>query len=618
MSFLLAHSGTKLYKIDTAGVAVELALPSGVTISSSTGRRGRFAILDRTVVFSTAPSVNLQIDANLVVRILTPVTPATAPTAVAGAAGVLTGSYRYGITFAIMSGTRVISESGMSDPSSAVTLTAQQGALSNIPVSTDPGINARRVYRTLNGGTDFFLVATIVDNTTTTYNDNTTDETAAAGTELPDLGQPPGSTSADYFEEIIPWKDRLWAMSHNDPDSIRFTANGIPYAWPENFEVKAKPVGADLSGGTGFLARRDELGIGKRRKFMKVIGNDEGDFEVLGVHDDVGIWAPESGCVIGDIGYFLAEDGVYEFGPRGVLPISREKVHPWFTTDDYFNRALFPQAFANYNQKMNGYQLFLASAGSEAIDRWVFLDMKTRNWYGPHKTAALTPYCASVQEDNDGLVVPVIGDAAGQIWKMNQAAFNDGGLAIDFDVLGKFHAQGDPNTTKVWGPLSVFSKQETDGDLTIEARVGGLDARMGPVSVTSVARAAQNPTTLISVVTVATAEAHQFGDGADIEIAGATETDYNGTWTITRVDASTFTFELPTVTPTTPATGTITAEDPARRALQHDLTLTREVLGGGGLGVGELCQLRFRQSTIDQGVRLYGYMVDPVTVIGTR
>jgi len=199
---------------------------------------------------------------------------------------------------------------------------------------------------------------------------------------------------------------------------------------------------------------------------------------------------------------------------------------------------------------------------------------------------------------------------------MNQPAFRDGDSAIDLDVLGKFHSQGNPDTEKVWGPLSIFSKEESGGILTIEARVGGLDARMGPIVITTMDRALQDPLTLISVVTVAMSEPHQFGDGADIEILGAVETDYNGTWTVTVIDASTFTFELPTATPATPATGTLTAEDPARRALQHDLTLSRERLAGGGLGVGQLCQLRLREATIDQGVQIYGYIIDPVTTSG--
>lgn len=617
MAFYLVQSGAKLFKVDTAGTAIELSLPAGVTINPS--RRGRFAILDRTVVFVQAPSINLQIDANLVVRILTPTTPAAAPSAAAGGAGLLTGSYRWLVTFAIMSGARVVTESGPSESTAAVTLATQQGALSSIPVSSQPGVNARRIYRTLNGGEDFYFVDTIADNVTTTYNDNTTDEEAAAGDLLdPDLGAAPGSTTADYIEEIVAWKDRLWALSHNEPDAIRYTGLGLAYAWAATRQVSAKPVGEDLAGGTGFIPRRNELGVGKRRRFMKIIGNDETDFEVLGVSDEVGIWSPESRVVVRDTGYFQAEDGVYEYGPNGLKPLSRDKVHPWFTSDDFFNRAMFPYSFGHYNQLLDGYQLWLAAAGSEVIDRWVFLDLKTKNWYGPHRTAAFQANCAAVFEDNDGLVVPVVGDADGQVWRMNQPSFRDGDEAIDMDVLGKFHAQGDPDREKVWGPLSIFTKKEAAGTLTIEARVGGLDARMGPVSVTTMTRAAQDPQTLISVVTVATAEPHQFGDGADIEIAGAAETDYNGTWTVTVVDASTFTFQLPTVTPTTPATGTITAEDPARRALEHDLTLSRERLGGGGLGVGQLCQLRLRESTIDQGVEVYGYLIDPVTTIGKR
>lgn len=618
MAFYLVQSGDKLFKVDTAGVAVELSLPAGVTINAN--RRGRFAILDRTVAFVYAPSINLQIDANLIVRILTPTTPATAPAAAAGAAGLLTGSYRWVVTFAIMSGARVITESGPSDATDAVTLATQQGALTAIPVSAQAGVNARRIYRTLNGGEDFYHVADITNNVTTTYSDNTSDEEAAADDLLdPDLGQPPGATTADYIEEIVAWRDRFWLMSHNTPDSIRFSGIGLPFAFSDSNEVSAKPVGEDLAGGTGFLPRRNELGIGKRRRFMKVIGNDENDFEVIGVSDEVGIWAPRSTVVVRDIGYFLAEDGVYEFGPTGLKCLSRDKVHPWFTTDDYFNRATFSDAFAHYNQRLDGYQLWLCSAGSEEFDRWVFLDLKTKNWYGPHKTAAFDgATCAAVFEDNDGLVVPVVGDSDGQIWRMNQPSFRDGDEAIDLDVLGKFHSQGDPDREKVWGPLTVFSKKESGGTLTIEARIGGLDARMGPVSITTMTRGAQDVDTLISVVTVSTAEEHQFGDGADIEIADAVETDYNGTWTITRVDASTFTFQLPTATPTTPATGTITAEDPARRALEHDLTLSRERLAGGGLGVGQLCQLRLRESTIDQGVQVYGYLIDPVTTIGKR
>ena len=61
-----------------------------------------------------------------------------------------------------------------------------------------------------------------------------------------------------------------------------------------------------------------------------------------------------------------------------------------------------------------------------------------------------------------------------------------------------------------------------------------------------------------STVTGVTTSNHRFASGLTITIAGAVETDYNGSYVITVTDTDTFTYEI-TTTPTTPATGTITA-----------------------------------------------------------
>lgn len=55
-----------------------------------------------------------------------------------------------------------------------------------------------------------------------------------------------------------------------------------------------------------------------------------------------------------------------------------------------------------------------------------------------------------------------------------------------------------------------------------------------------------------------TEEPHRWGSGYSIVIAGAGQSEYNGTHTITVTGETTFTFAV-TGTPTTPATGTITA-----------------------------------------------------------
>jgi hypothetical protein len=76
----------------------------------------------------------------------------------------------------------------------------------------------------------------------------------------------------------------------------------------------------------------------------------------------------------------------------------------------------------------------------------------------------------------------------------------------------------------------------------------------GSVNVSSMTRSG-------SVVTVNTSAPHNFQDYATIQIAGASEADYNGKWRVaTVVDSDTLTFDIGVATPATPATGTITVK----------------------------------------------------------
>ena len=64
-------------------------------------------------------------------------------------------------------------------------------------------------------------------------------------------------------------------------------------------------------------------------------------------------------------------------------------------------------------------------------------------------------------------------------------------------------------------------------------------------------------TSLVRVGTTATATTgsdHGLASGQDVDISGAVETDYNGTFLITALDTLTFSYEVPG-SPTTPATG---------------------------------------------------------------
>lgn len=119
--------------------------------------------------------------------------PSAAPTVAVGAAGALTGTYHYAVTFAVVdiNSSAIVGESLPSATSAAVVPAAQQVSLSAIPVSSNPRCNARNIYRTVAGGSQLKFVATINDNTTTTYTDNLAD--GSLGANIPTKDSSDGS-----------------------------------------------------------------------------------------------------------------------------------------------------------------------------------------------------------------------------------------------------------------------------------------------------------------------------------------------------------------------------------------------------------------------------------------
>lgn len=98
------------------------------------------------------------------------VAPSAAMAAAAGAAGNLTGAYLYKFVYVNQYG----ATTGSPAMSGAVTLTAQQA---NLTLITAGGatVTKRRIYRTVAGGSTYLYLATIADNTTTTFTDNIPD-----------------------------------------------------------------------------------------------------------------------------------------------------------------------------------------------------------------------------------------------------------------------------------------------------------------------------------------------------------------------------------------------------------------------------------------------------------
>ena len=481
MPFTVVAAGPTLQILNPDGSVLSLGLPAGITIDPM--KPARFAILGKFVVCVNAPSAPVAIHAagedigtvtTLVLR-----GPTSAPTLAPGPAAALIGTFNARVAFVkkdSTGGDLQISELGPA--SNDVTVASQAILVSNIPISGDPTVTARRVYRTTNGpGSEYFAWFDLDDNTTTTYTDGMLDE------ELPtvpvdplDFGSaPPGLVL------ICEWKGRLWGKDAANVDHLRYTTDGHHDAWPATNFFPVRPVGRDHLGITGLIPRRDELGVGKRDIIWKVIGSNEDDFRMVKVIEGKGILAPDSVNVVRDVARFLSDDGVYQWNNEGVSSITDAKAHPWFSTDDFFNRDLFSQAFGRYSPIRHAYDLFLAAAGSTVIDRWVSFDIAQQNWLGPHKTDAFAPTCAGVLFDEREVLIPAIGGADANVYLVTPGVYRDGASTpIAYDVIGKFHSGQAPDIHHYWGELSMLTKIEPAGTLVITPKVGRLDAPAQP------------------------------------------------------------------------------------------------------------------------------------------
>lgn len=105
------------------------------------------------------------------------------------------GAHRYLATFVTADG-----ETEAGTVSSAVTIADKtvngRVTLTNIPLG-GTGVTSRKLYRTAANGSTYLLLATLADNTTTTYSDNVADASLGAG--APSVN----TTSNPYFLSMI-------------------------------------------------------------------------------------------------------------------------------------------------------------------------------------------------------------------------------------------------------------------------------------------------------------------------------------------------------------------------------------------------------------------------------
>jgi len=161
--------------------------------------------------------------------------PQSAPTATTASNGTLTGDYQWKVTY-------VNSNVVEGDVGSATATLAATSDSITVTIPTAPasyGVANRKIYRTDAGGTTFKLLTTISDNSTTSYEDNSSD--SELGADAPtDQGTPP------EYSFIKEHQNRLFCNDVSNGNFLWYSELANPYVFKATNFIRIGDNSGDL------------------------------------------------------------------------------------------------------------------------------------------------------------------------------------------------------------------------------------------------------------------------------------------------------------------------------------------------------------------------------------
>lgn len=357
--------------------------------------------------------------------------PSTAPTLTKLAGGALTAGNFYGVV-AYANG----STGTESDFSTASAICTTSGAdlqitWSAIPISTNSQVNARVLYRTLTNQTgEYFEVAQINDNFTTTYVDNVVDDDLGEAVSL-DNGAPPNTVK---FIEVF--SERLIVTDGVD---LYISRAAFPEQFAEDYFLTVAPDdGHEIR---GILAMADRCLVGKTNMIHYLVGTDESDFEVHILSNKHGMASGHTAKVWESTGFWYGGDDFYYTDGSSVKSIGNPKIRD-------FIKAI-PQTYQEYAvswviPKLFWYVTTVPQDESGENTYELVLDAKSHTWSPFEHGALKAPAYAGEFFDTDygRVIYAVFYD--GQIYQWHLGS-DDAGEAITCRVKMKsfgFDSQG--------------------------------------------------------------------------------------------------------------------------------------------------------------------------------
>jgi hypothetical protein len=390
---------------------------------------------------------------------------------IGGATAPLEGDYTWFVTYTTAAGHETNGSPAMA---AALTLDMQAATLSNVPVSADPQVTARNIYRDGGALAGPLKVGSIPDNVTTTFLDQVTDANAQAeDTPLPIDHDPPPAAFG-----VIRHLGKLIAFnSLKHPGRFWWTKTAQPWYFPgaDDEDVgQWQDTGEDNEAILGARSHNRTLIFYKERSIVRLYGDpDTSDPEQTS--STIGLIGPRAHDEAGPLDYITGAEGIYSFNAETETKVSG-KIDPIFkgdyailsTTAGVANIVVAP---LNPDQKrnsvlahINGRLYFsypsLAIGGAQP-DITLVCDLATGRWYQHLLDDDLNGaggFTALYYEGQDRGLIGALSTASGIVVYQLELNTTDDGNAIPLAWHSGYADQNLPQNPKVYGDLVVVHK----------------------------------------------------------------------------------------------------------------------------------------------------------------
>lgn len=375
--------------------------------------------------------------------------PTTTSTVTSHATGGLTGDYRWKVSNV---NTQLV-ESDVGPATATLTVAAALARVTLPTFAASYGVSARRLYRTEAGGSTFKRVATISDNTTTTYDDNIAD--GSLGTTAPtDNGVPPN------YSFVCSHNNRLFFIDPANPNYLWYSNLGDPYTVASTNFVKIGDATSDLVKSARPFENNILVSCANSQFLLYMPSTSPTDWELVRLQSPFGTKSPFGLFDFGKSVMFPAMQndkfvGFAAVNGIGIQPsatfltvstaaslLQSDKIEPdMFEIQESYVSNISSMVFKN-----RAYIAVTYGSGATTNNRIYVYDFSTSELTGQNKSSwspdtGINPSQFTIY---NGSLYFISSTATGFVYQYETSTYNDDGAAIDSYLWTKeFSADND-------------------------------------------------------------------------------------------------------------------------------------------------------------------------------